>query len=169
MGPGSPSLRSVARDDNQLGEMNIMKALRHFLSIACLCMLAMAGAVTAQAQGDAYPSKPVRIISDSAPGSTPDVVLRLVADRLGQIWGQQVVAVNQPGAGGSIAARVASESAPDGYTLFMPALSTFASLPGRRPTCRSRCRAISSRSASRPRIRCSFPCRRRSASTRWPS
>jgi tripartite-type tricarboxylate transporter receptor subunit TctC len=110
-----------------------MKALSQLMRIACLCLLAMAGAVAAQAQGDTYPSKPVRIISDSAPGSTPDVVLRLVADRLSQLWGQQVIAVNQPGAGGSIAARVASESAPDGYTLFMPALSTFASLPGAAP------------------------------------
>ena len=110
-----------------------MKALSQLLKIACLCLLAMAGAVAAQAQGEIYPSKPVRIISDSAPGSTPDVVLRLIADRLGQIWGQQVIAVNHPGAGGSIAARVASEAAPDGYTLFMPALSTFASLPGAAP------------------------------------
>src|SRR5262245_28342280 len=106
-----------------------MKVLAQLLKIACLCLLAVA----AQAQGDAYPSKPVKIISDASPGATPDVVMRLVADRLGQLWGQQVIGVNHPGAGGSIATRVASESAPDGYTLFMPALSTFASLPGAAP------------------------------------
>jgi len=59
--------------------------------------------VSAQAQD--YPLRPVRIITDSAPGSAIDVILRIVAERLTQIWGQQVVPVNQPGAGGSIAAR----------------------------------------------------------------
>ena len=69
------------------------------------------------------------IISDAAPGSTPDVDARFVADGLGKMWGQQVVVVNHPGANGSIAARAAAEAAPDGYTLFMPALSTFVALP----------------------------------------
>ena len=60
-------------------------------------------------------------------------MLRVIADRLGQIWGQQVIAVNHPGAGGSIAARLAADAAPDGYTLYMPVLSTFVSLPGGPP------------------------------------
>ena len=59
--------------------------------------------------------------------------MRIIADRLGQIWGQQVIAVNHPGAGGALAARNAAEAAPDGYTLYMPALSTFVSLPGGAP------------------------------------
>jgi tripartite-type tricarboxylate transporter receptor subunit TctC len=53
---------------------------------------------------------------------------RFVADGLTQAWGRQVVIVNHAGANGSIAARAATEAAPDGYTLFMPALSTFAAL-----------------------------------------
>ena len=69
------------------------------------------------------------IISDAAPGSTPDVDARFVADGLGKMWGQQVVVVNHPGANGSIAARAAAEAAPDGYTLSHPALSTFVALP----------------------------------------
>ena len=73
-------------------------------------------------------TKPVSIISDAPPGSTPDVDARFVADGLTQAWGRQVVIVNHAGANGSIAARAATEAAPDGYTLFMPALSTFASL-----------------------------------------
>jgi tripartite-type tricarboxylate transporter receptor subunit TctC len=56
--------------------------------------------------------------------------LRVIADRLTQVWGQQVLAVNQPGGGGAIAARMASAAAPDGYTLFIPALSAFVALPG---------------------------------------
>jgi tripartite-type tricarboxylate transporter receptor subunit TctC len=90
-------------------------------------------AATAHAQSDSYPNKPVRIISDSAAGSAPDTVARFVAEGLSKSWGYHVVVVNQPGAGGSIAARVASEATPDGYTLFMPSLSTFASIPGAAP------------------------------------
>ncbi|HEY1360952.1 MAG TPA: tripartite tricarboxylate transporter substrate binding protein [Xanthobacteraceae bacterium] len=97
--------------------------------LAC-CLIAALRAPDAQAQADLYPSRAVKIIADSAAGSTPDVVLRLLADRLGQLWGQQVLVVNYPGAGGSIGARNAAESAPDGYTLYMPVLSTFVSLPG---------------------------------------
>jgi tripartite-type tricarboxylate transporter receptor subunit TctC len=94
-------------------------------------VLLLAIAAAAQAQVEPYPTRPVKIISDSAPGSAVDVTLRLVADRLGQGWGQQVLAVNQPGAGGAISARAAAEAVPDGYTLFMPALSMFLNTPGR--------------------------------------
>jgi tripartite-type tricarboxylate transporter receptor subunit TctC len=58
---------------------------------------------------------------------------RFVADGLTKAWGKQVIVANHPGANGSIAARAASEAAPDGYTLFMPALTTFASLPSVAP------------------------------------
>jgi tripartite-type tricarboxylate transporter receptor subunit TctC len=99
-----------------------------------VAIAAMASAATqGHAQAQQYPNKPVAIISDSAAGSTPDAVLRVIADRLGQIWGQQIVAVNHPGAAGSIASRIAADSPPDGYTLYMPVLSTFVSLPGAAP------------------------------------
>ena len=90
----------------------------------------LAALAVAPARGQDYPNRPVRIVTDSAPGSAIDVILRIVADRLTQMWGQQVVAANHPGAGGSIAARVAAQAAPDGYTLFIPALSTFVAPPG---------------------------------------
>ena len=51
--------------------------------------------------------------------------MRLVADGLTKLWGQQAVVINRPGANGSIAARAASEAQPDGNTLFMPSLSTY--------------------------------------------
>jgi tripartite-type tricarboxylate transporter receptor subunit TctC len=103
---------------------------RHALPIAWLWLLAVSAVVDAQAQTEPYPSKPVKIIADSAAGSTPDVILRLAADRLTQMWGQQLLVVNHPGAGGSIAARIAADSPPDGYTLYAPVLSTFVALPG---------------------------------------
>jgi tripartite-type tricarboxylate transporter receptor subunit TctC len=84
----------------------------------------------AWAQTEPYPNKPVRIIVDSAPGSATDVSARLMADRLTQVWGQQAIVINQPGAGGSIAVRAASQAAPDGYTLYVGAASTFTALKG---------------------------------------
>jgi tripartite-type tricarboxylate transporter receptor subunit TctC len=77
-----------------------------------------------------YPNRPVRIITDSAPGSAIDVPVRLIAEGLSRIWGQQAVVVNQPGAGGAIAARTAATAAPDGYTFGIMALSAFVALPG---------------------------------------
>ncbi len=101
------------------------------LMVGALLALATSGAWPARA--DDYPNKPIRVISDSAPGSAVDVTVRMMMDRLGAVLGQQIVPVDQPGAGGAIAAHAASAAAPDGYTLFAPALSLFISLPGKAP------------------------------------
>ena len=105
-----------------------MIASRYWIGIGALCVLGSLAAAAAHAQADKYPQKPVTIISDAASGSTPDVDARFIAAGLTKLWGQQVIVVNHAGANGSIAARVAAEAAPDGYTLFMPALSTFVAL-----------------------------------------
>ena len=99
--------------------------------IIALGLLLLAIAATSPAQADDYPNKPVRIISDSAPGSAVDVTFRIVMDRLGTVLGQQIVPVDEPGASGAIAAHAATEAAPDGYTLFAPAISLFIALPGK--------------------------------------
>ena len=99
-----------------------------FRDCALASLLALASVAVAHAQSGPYPNKPVQIIADSSAGSTPDVALRFAADRLSQLWGQQTVVVNKPGGGGSLAARTASEAAPDGYGLYQPVLSTFVSL-----------------------------------------
>jgi tripartite-type tricarboxylate transporter receptor subunit TctC len=101
----------------------------HWLGIAGLCLLALPCGSTARAQAANYPEKPVTILADAAPGATPDVDARFVAAGLSKAWGQQVIVINHPGANGSIAARLATDAVPDGYTLFMPAFSTFAALP----------------------------------------
>jgi len=85
----------------------------------------MAGA----AQADHYPEKPVTIIASLTAGSGPDVVARIVAERLAQTWGRQVLITNQAGAGGLVATRMAAAAAPDGYTLYMAASSAFTVLP----------------------------------------
>src|ERR1700732_2942169 len=103
------------------------------LGLAGLGLLTFPLVPAAHAQAGNYPEKPVTIIADAAPGATPDVDARFVAEGLSKMWGQQVIVINHPGANGSIAARTATEAVPDGYTLFMPALSTFAALPSVAP------------------------------------
>ena len=94
-------------------------------------LLALATTLAWPVLASDYPNKPIKIISDSAPGSAVDVSFRMVMDRLGSVLDQQIVPIDQPGAGGAIAAHAASEAIPDGYTLFAPALSLFISLPGK--------------------------------------
>jgi tripartite-type tricarboxylate transporter receptor subunit TctC len=106
---------------------------RYCFRMAALCLMSLPAATAVHAQAGNYPDKPVTVISDTAAGATPDVDARFVAAGLAKTWGQQVIVVNHPGANGSIAARAATEAAPDGYTLFMPALSTFAALPSVAP------------------------------------
>jgi tripartite-type tricarboxylate transporter receptor subunit TctC len=108
-----------------------MRARRLYTVVAWLLL---AGSLSqAAAQGDTYPNKPVRIITHSAAGGAPDVMLRIVGDRLGALLGQQIVVLNQPGGGGAVAARAGAAAAPDGYTLYMPAASAFVTLAGLQP------------------------------------
>jgi tripartite-type tricarboxylate transporter receptor subunit TctC len=96
----------------------------------CLAALAcLAAGHDAHAQSD-YPNNTVRIVVDSAPGSANDSTSRVLGDRLSKIWNQPVVTLNQPGAGGGISAKVASQSPADGYTLYMPSTSVFLAVPG---------------------------------------
>jgi len=87
-------------------------------------------ALGSPSQAQNFPDRPVKIINDSAPGSATDTAARLTAERLSQIWGQQVVVENRPGAGGSLAVRAAQQATPDGYTLYVGAASTFTALKG---------------------------------------
>jgi tripartite-type tricarboxylate transporter receptor subunit TctC len=95
--------------------------------IALLVFVVLAAPVVALAQN--FPARPVTIISNAGAGTSPDVVARVVAERLSQIWGQQVVVVNRPGGGGIVATRSAATAAPDGHTLYMAATSVFTLSP----------------------------------------
>ena len=83
------------------------------LVLAALGVLVAAGAMAAEA----YPSKPVRIIVPFGAGGSTDVLVRIVATRMPEALGQQVVIDNRTGAGGLIGTDIASKSNPDGYTL----------------------------------------------------
>lgn len=75
-------------------------------------------AQTPSKQPGTYPTKPVRMLS-GAVASPSDILTRLIAPRLADLWGQPVVIENRPGAAGTIAAAILSKAAPDGYTLLL--------------------------------------------------
>jgi tripartite-type tricarboxylate transporter receptor subunit TctC len=77
----------------------------------------------------AYPTKTLRLIVPFGAGSTTDLLGRLVAEKLGQRFGQTVVVENRPGAGGNVGAETAARAAADGYTLLLGAASTNAINP----------------------------------------
>lgn len=81
------------------------------------CAAAVLLAVAAPAQGQAYPTKPVRMIIPFGAGGATDVVIRIVANKLPDLLGQQVVIDNRTGAGGMIGTDIAAKATPDGYTV----------------------------------------------------
>ena len=91
-----------------------MLGLTGALAHACIALV-LAGAGGAFAQG--YPSKPVRLVVPAAPGGGLDLVARAFAAKLPEVWGQQVVVENRPGANFIVGTEAVAKAAPDGYTL----------------------------------------------------
>lgn len=95
------------------------------IAIPCVVSLLLAtsaGAVRAQDAAN-YPVKPIRLIIALAPGGGVDTSGRLLGQRFTDAWGQQVIAENRAGAGGTIATEQVARAAPDGYTLLMQSMS----------------------------------------------
>ena len=94
--------------------------MRFCVRLLLLSIAWCAGTAVAQAQGTgatSYPLKPVRLILGPAPGSVADGLTRVLAASLSELWGQQVIVDNRPGAGNTIAPAIVAKSAPDGYAL----------------------------------------------------
>ncbi len=94
-----------------------MMRSRRFDGAACLAAAILCGVVTGRA--DEWPVRPIEWIVPFAPGGSTDTVARLVADKLGQRLGQQVVIINRPGADAEIGYKAAARASPDGYTMVL--------------------------------------------------
>lgn len=97
------------------------------LAVTLLASLAVAAAAPAAAQD--YPNRPIRLIVTFGAGGNADLVARVIAQPLAAAVGQPIVIENRPGAGGTLGATVAAQSAPDGYTLLFSATGPNAVAP----------------------------------------
>ena len=100
-----------------------MRILMGLVSAAALAFSSMA------AQGQEFPTKPVRIVVPFAPGGFVDVAARLVGQKLHERWGQQVIVENRPGGNGFIGVMAAAKAPADGYTLLMAHTGEFSVNP----------------------------------------
>jgi tripartite-type tricarboxylate transporter receptor subunit TctC len=87
-----------------------------FVALASAALLLVAGVAAAQAPTD-FPNRPIRIIVPQAAGSGVDLQARLLAQKLTELWGQQVVVEDRPGANAIIGMEYVAKAAPDGYTI----------------------------------------------------
>jgi len=87
--------------------------IARWLALPALVWIAFA------AHAQTYPAKPVRIIVPFAPGGATDIVTRILAQKLTEAWGQQILVDNRAGAGGNVGGELAARAPADGYTLFM--------------------------------------------------
>jgi tripartite-type tricarboxylate transporter receptor subunit TctC len=105
---------------------NTLKAARSLTAVAAAA-LALMGATSAWSQ--AYPSKPIKLISPYPPGGGTDAAARIIAQALGDQMGQQIVVDTRGGASGLIGTELAAKSAPDGYTIVLGNVAPLAILP----------------------------------------
>ncbi|MFN3348656.1 Bug family tripartite tricarboxylate transporter substrate binding protein [Pseudorhodoplanes sp.] len=84
---------------------------------------------TTTVQAQSWPERPVRIVVSQAAGSTPDIICRILADKLSAAFGQQFFVENRPGGANIVGAQAAAKSPPDGYTFFFATAAALASNP----------------------------------------
>src|SRR5688572_16850674 len=102
--------------------------MRHYCNAAAVAAVCSFSAAAADAPKD-YPNRPIRMIVPIGPGSANDTLGRIMATKMGQLLGQQIVVDNRPGAGGLLGMEVASNSAPDGYTILGASIAAMTIVP----------------------------------------
>lgn len=103
--------------------------MQKFFTQCCCAAVAALFAIPGSGLAQLYPTKPVRLLTGSAPGGGADQTSRVLGERLGRALKQQIVVENRPGATGMIANRLVADSAPDGYTLLLEPSSFVAISP----------------------------------------
>jgi tripartite-type tricarboxylate transporter receptor subunit TctC len=104
------------------------------LGLRLVCLFCVLGVLTPPAvTAQPYPSKPIRFVVQASAGGQTDIMARIVAQKLSQSWGQQVIVDNRPGAGGTIAMDHVAKSPADGYTLGTAAMNTHGAATGLYP------------------------------------
>src|ERR1700760_1553448 len=98
--------------------------MRSLLALVLLCSMQ-----SLLAQGQPYPSKPIRVVILVVPGGGADVTSRMVGQKLTESWGQQVIVDNRPGGNGIVGMDIAAHSNPDGYTLVLGTIGPVAVNP----------------------------------------
>src|SRR4249920_2819356 len=112
--------------------VNTMKV---FHSVAVIAALACGAVMVHDASAQKWPEKTVRIVTPFAPGGGTDVFARILGQRLSEVYGQQFIVDNRPGAGSTIGTEFVARAPADGYTLLMTSAS-FSFTPGLYPKLR---------------------------------
>jgi tripartite-type tricarboxylate transporter receptor subunit TctC len=96
-----------------------MRRMGTWFAAAAVAIVALGPATHAGAQGEAYPTRPIKLIVPFPPGGGADLTARTLAQKMGESMGQSVVVDNRPGANGALGTDAVAKSAPDGYTILL--------------------------------------------------
>src|ERR1035437_1894816 len=105
----------------RLSEMRIWK----ILLCAAAAMFGLSGGLV-DAQAQSFPNRPITLVIPFAPGGSTSIVGRVIADKMSQLLGENIVVDNRPGAGGTVGTRAVAKSDPDGYTILLGYTGTLA-------------------------------------------
>jgi len=103
-----------------------MKAIFHSVLASLSLVLMLTHGPLAASPADQFPNRPLKIVVPFPPGGSADATARILAERLTDIWNQPVVIDNRPGAGTTIASAAVAKSSPDGYTLYLAYVLSYA-------------------------------------------